>query len=45
LFCAPEITEVIARETNQYYQKFLENMPNLKLRSRPITGRKQAKMG
>jgi hypothetical protein len=28
LFYAPEIAEVIARETNQYAQKLLENMPN-----------------
>jgi hypothetical protein len=34
LFCTPEIVEVIARETNWYAQKFLENTPNLKLRSR-----------
>jgi hypothetical protein len=33
-FYTPEIAEVIARETNQYAKKFLENMPNLKLRSR-----------
>jgi hypothetical protein len=29
----PEIVELIAKETNQYVPKFLENMPNLKLRS------------
>jgi hypothetical protein len=34
LFYTPEIEEVIARETNQYAQQFLENMPTLKLRSR-----------
>jgi hypothetical protein len=34
LFCTPEIAGVIARETNLYAQKFLENMPNLKGRSR-----------
>jgi hypothetical protein len=34
LFCTPEIVEVIARETNQHAQKFLENTPNLNLRSR-----------
>jgi hypothetical protein len=34
LFCTVEIVEVIARETNQYAQKLLENMHDLKLRSR-----------
>jgi hypothetical protein len=34
LFRTPESAEVIARETNQYARKFLENTPNLKLRSR-----------
>jgi hypothetical protein len=34
LFCTPEIVEVIARETNPYAQTFLENTPNLKLKSR-----------
>jgi hypothetical protein len=34
LFCTPDIAEVIARETNQYVQKFVENMPHLKLNSR-----------
>jgi hypothetical protein len=34
LFCTPDIAEVIARETNRSAQKFLENMPNLKLKSR-----------
>jgi hypothetical protein len=34
LFCTPAIAEVIAREANRYAQKFLENMPNLKLKSR-----------
>jgi hypothetical protein len=34
LFCTSEIAEVIAKETNRYANKFLENMPNLKLRSR-----------
>jgi hypothetical protein len=34
LFYTPDIREVIARETNQYAQKFLENMPNIKLKSR-----------
>jgi hypothetical protein len=34
LFCTPEIVEVIARETNWHVQKFLENTPNMKLRSR-----------
>jgi hypothetical protein len=34
LFCRPETVEVIATETNRYAQKFLENKPNLKLRSR-----------
>jgi hypothetical protein len=33
LLHAPEIVEVIARETNRYAQNFLENRPNLKLRS------------
>jgi hypothetical protein len=28
----PDIAEVIARETNWYAQKFLENTPNLKLK-------------
>jgi hypothetical protein len=28
-----DIVEVMARETNRYAQKFLENMPNLKLKS------------
>jgi hypothetical protein len=32
LFYTPEITELIARETNWYAQKLLENMTNLKLR-------------
>jgi hypothetical protein len=34
LFCMPEIADIIARERNQYARIFLENMPNLKLRSR-----------
>jgi hypothetical protein len=34
LTCTPEIWEVIARETNQYAQQFLENMSKLKLRSK-----------
>jgi hypothetical protein len=34
LFCSPQIVEVIARVTNWYAQKFLENTPTLKLRSR-----------
>jgi hypothetical protein len=34
LFCTADIAEVIARETNQYAQKFLENTPNLKPKSR-----------
>jgi hypothetical protein len=34
LFCTPDIAEVIARVTNRYAQKFLENTPNLKLKSR-----------
>jgi hypothetical protein len=34
LCCTPEIAEVIAGETNQYANKFLENTPNLKLKSR-----------
>jgi hypothetical protein len=34
LFCTPDIVEVIARETNRYAQTFLENMPNLNLKSR-----------
>jgi hypothetical protein len=34
LFCMPDNVEVIARETNQYTQNFLENAPNLKLKSR-----------
>jgi hypothetical protein len=33
LFCTPEIMEVIARETNRYAKKCLENMPKPKLRS------------
>lgn len=33
-FCTPGIVEAIARETNGYAQKFLENTPNIKLRSR-----------
>jgi hypothetical protein len=32
LYCAPDIFEVIARETNQNAQTFLENTPNLKLK-------------
>jgi hypothetical protein len=28
-FCTPEIVEVIARETNRYAQKILENTPDL----------------
>jgi hypothetical protein len=31
LFCTQEIAEVIARETNRYSKKFVENTPNLKL--------------
>jgi hypothetical protein len=34
LCCRPEIAGVAARETNLYAQKFLENTPNLKGRSR-----------
>jgi hypothetical protein len=34
LFCTADIAEVIARETNQYAQKILENRPNPKLKSR-----------
>jgi hypothetical protein len=34
LFCTPAFEEVIARETNLYAQKFVENTPNLKLKSR-----------
>jgi hypothetical protein len=30
-----DIAEVTARETNWYAQKFVENTPNLKLKSRP----------
>jgi hypothetical protein len=33
LLCTPDIAGVIARETILYAQKFLENMPNLKLKS------------
>jgi hypothetical protein len=43
-FCTPEIVEVIARETNWYVQKFIENMPNLKLRSRAHHGKKMKEM-
>jgi hypothetical protein len=31
-FCMPDTAEVIARERNQYAQKFLENVPNSKLK-------------
>jgi hypothetical protein len=34
LFITPELADVISRETNWYAQQFLENMPNLKIRSR-----------
>jgi hypothetical protein len=34
LFCMPDIEEVIARETNRYSQKFVENTPILKLKCR-----------
>jgi hypothetical protein len=34
LFCTTDIAEVIARETNRYAQKLLENAPNLKLKSK-----------
>jgi hypothetical protein len=34
LFRTPDIAEVIARVTNRYAQKFLENTPNLKLKFR-----------
>jgi hypothetical protein len=34
LLCTAEIAEVIPRETDRYDKKYLENMPNLKLRSR-----------
>jgi hypothetical protein len=34
LFYTPEIAEVIAKEGNWYAKTFLENMPNLKLKSR-----------
>jgi hypothetical protein len=34
LFSTPNIAEITARETNRYAQTFLENMPNLKLKSR-----------
>jgi hypothetical protein len=34
LFCTPDIGEVMAGETNRYTQTFLENTPNLKLKSR-----------
>jgi hypothetical protein len=33
LFCTSNLVQVIATETNWYAQKFLENTPNLKLRS------------
>jgi hypothetical protein len=33
LFCTPDIAEVIIREANRHAQKFLENLPNLKLKS------------
>jgi hypothetical protein len=33
LFCTSEIMELIARKSNRYAQKFLENTPNLKSRS------------
>jgi hypothetical protein len=33
LFCTPDIVEVIAKETNHCAQQFLENMPNIKLKS------------
>jgi hypothetical protein len=36
LFCTPEILELIARETTQYAQNFLENAHKLKLRSRAL---------
>jgi hypothetical protein len=32
-FFTPDIVKVIARETNRYAQKFLEDTPNLKLKS------------
>jgi hypothetical protein len=32
--CIADIAEVMARETNCYAQKFLENMPNVKPKSR-----------
>jgi hypothetical protein len=34
LFCTPDIVEVMARGTKWYAQNFLENTPNLKLKSR-----------
>jgi hypothetical protein len=34
LFCTPDIVEVIAREADRYAQTFLENMSDLKLKSR-----------
>jgi hypothetical protein len=34
LYCTPDIADVITRETNWYVQKFFENMPNIKLKSR-----------
>jgi hypothetical protein len=34
LSCTPEIAEIIARETNRYAHKFLENTLDLKRRSR-----------
>jgi hypothetical protein len=33
LVVTPDIAEVISRETNRYAEKFLENTPNLKLKS------------
>nr|CAD7575868.1 unnamed protein product [Timema californicum] len=34
LFITPEIAEMISTESNRYAQQFLENSPNLKLKSR-----------
>jgi hypothetical protein len=34
LLITPELAKLISRETNRYAQQCLENMPNLKIRSR-----------
>jgi hypothetical protein len=34
LFITPTLAELISRETSQYAEQFLEDMPNLKIRSR-----------